>query len=275
MTPTPRSPPTDRTEEDTSSPTSIFATLDTGDVFLYRTNDIGATFNAWVQGSRYSHVSVVIRGDDTEEHQKLFTSLYPDDYKQYRTTLALFEAVPKRGVTLFPLQARLTRTVDTIRHVSLRRHSGIIDQHHYTQFLTSFLPLVSGRPLETLTSDMSRALCLHLCGCQGNTQENWEKFYCSELVAESLQQLRILREGGLNSNNLVPDSFAVGRKASQCFTYEANDNTSITLSGHSYGPQIEFLTKGNALFRALQEEKAEMKRKYKQEQQQQKQSAEK
>ena len=36
--------------------------MQTGDVLLYRTTDLGATFNAVVQGSLYSHVSLVIKG---------------------------------------------------------------------------------------------------------------------------------------------------------------------------------------------------------------------
>ena len=158
-----------------------FNSLETGDILLYRTKDLGATFNAVVQGSKFSHVSVVVRGKEGEE--SLFQELYPSDYKQYKTKLALFEAVPKRGVTLFPLEARLTRTVDTIKHLSVRRHCGLVSDEGHAQLL-EFMKKVSGRQLETLTSDMTRALLFHRLGLgKGNKEEDWEKFYCSESVS--------------------------------------------------------------------------------------------
>jgi len=97
------------TEELTSakkelSPLQSLHSLQTGDLLLYRTRDLGATFNAVVQGSFYSHVSIIVRGDPA-----VLEKMYPEDYKNNdddKRGIAIFEAVEKRGVVLFPIEVR-------------------------------------------------------------------------------------------------------------------------------------------------------------------------
>jgi cell wall-associated NlpC family hydrolase len=103
---------------------SLLHELDTGDVLLYRTNDIGATFNACVQRATWSHVGIVVKASPML--QQLYSHDYADEHagtSSTREELAVFEAVPRRGVSLFPLDMRLARTVDSLQLVAVRRLS--------------------------------------------------------------------------------------------------------------------------------------------------------
>jgi len=128
--------------------------LETGDVLLVWTKDIGACFNALVGWSYYSHVAVVIRGNP-----EILRSLYPDDYKNCysNSCIAVFESVPNRGVALFPLKAWLARTVKSIQHLSVRRRVGPTVTKEQQLNLEAFVRLVLGRDLEILTLDLVRA----------------------------------------------------------------------------------------------------------------------
>ncbi|CAB9511395.1 expressed unknown protein [Seminavis robusta] len=226
----------------------VLQSLDTGDILLYRTKDLGATFNAVVQGSYYSHSSVVV--------------------------------VPQRGVCLFPLEARLARTIDNLEYLSVRRHSGLITPSAYSNLLL-FIREVLGRKLELLTLDMARSLFLHRLGKKykqyaatqylKNAKEDWTQFYCSELVAESLQQLHILREEGFHSNDLVPASFAMPPPdiaqlhphSRRSFNF--GEDEQITRPGHSYSEEQPLIVpEGNELQQALKLKKMQMKEQYKQ-----------
>ena len=101
--------------------------LQTGDVLLLRTRDAGATFNSIATMSTWSHAAVVIR---VEDPSSVLWSLVARDYATSpsstpaRGQLLLFEAVPRRGVSLFPLEARLARTHRHIRRLGVRRRQG-------------------------------------------------------------------------------------------------------------------------------------------------------
>lgn len=248
------------TEPSASDVYEALRSLDTGDILLYRTKDLGATFNSLMQGSLYSHVSMVVCG----ESEKL-REMYPDDYKDSgKSELAILEAVPVRGVTLFPLEARLARTINNIQYLSVRRHGGIIPEKSRAN-LDLFLREVLGRELEMATTDMARSLFYNrLRGKLGgkNQEEHWDKFYCSELVAEALQQLFILREEGLNSNNLIPANFAEPRNPTKHKGRSFDFKDRITMPGHSYGAEEILLTPGSDLHKQLKARKIKMKEEY-------------
>ncbi|CAB9507359.1 expressed unknown protein [Seminavis robusta] len=259
----------------------VLQSLDTGDILLYRTKDLGATFNAVVQGSYYSHSSVVVRGKMTD-----LEPFFPEDYKidkidknNDNDAICIFEVVPQRGVCLFPLEARLARTIDNLEYLSVRRHSGLITPSAYSNLLL-FIREVLGRKLELLTLDMARSLFLHRLGKKykqyaatqylKNAKEDWTQFYCSELVAESLQQLHILREEGFHSNDLVPASFAMPPPdiaqlhphSRRSFNF--GEDEQITRPGHSYSEEQPLIVpEGNELQQALKLKKMQMKEQYK------------
>ena len=203
--------------------------LQTGDVLLYRTNDLGAYFNSIVQCSFWSHVGLVVRGDGAT-----LQALFPPDYKDVKledSELCIFEAVPRRGVALFPLRERLTRTANSIHTLAVRQRSGPDLSPAQCTALNAFMQEVKGRRLEVGSFDMARAVLM--CCCRSTADhENWDRFFCSELVAEALQQLGVLREVGLNSNDVLPRTFSstAGLLAEFC------------LEGHSYGVE-EYLVK--------------------------------
>lgn len=288
--------------------------MQTGDVLLYRTTDLGATFNAVVQGSLYSHVSLVIKGS-----KKTLKAFYPNDYKSscpeiddssmtgdgnvnnndncdngngddndndngngngndididndndndnnHNEEIAILEVVPKRGVVLFPMEQRLARTIKCIRHLSVRRHEGSISEEHRTK-LMAFINQVMGRNLEILTIDLFRALVFNRCRCSqkliGNSSgESWEEFFCSELVAEGLQQLGIIRDDAeVKSNLVLPSTFADPHDRKNMRHSGAFDfcDDKICNPGHGYTDSELLIKKHNEMYYALKDKKKRMK----------------
>ena len=215
-------------EMETATPTlqTGLLGLQTGDVLLYRTNDLGATFNACAQNSPWSHVALVVRGQPD-----VMTRMYADDYSGgylgLEPGLALLEAVPRRGVSLFPLLPRLARIINAIHVVAVRRRTGPAVSSQHQAGLTSFIDKTRGRKLEVMSSEMLRAWL----PCVTNSAEGWSAFFCSELVAEGLQQVGVLREVGVNSNNLLPSSFASSSAA------QPHSLDGLCLPGHGYGAE--------------------------------------
>jgi hypothetical protein len=153
-------------------------------------------------GSEWSHVGLVVRGE-AEAHSPRFAKDYVE-VENSSAALCVFEAVPRRGVSLFPLKDRLARTIGTIKKLAVRRRQGPELSASAEAQLMAFVTEVLGRKLEFASFDMITAINpWH----SGNQQENWDAFFCSELVAEGLQQLGVLREEGVNSNNVLPRSF--------------------------------------------------------------------
>lgn len=180
----------------------LLDSLQTGDVLLYSTNDIGASWNRFFQGSLWSHAGLVIRGEP-KALSPWFSKDYTQGVEDDAAALCIFEAVPRRGTSLFPLKDRLARTIGTIDQLAVRRRQGPVLSVEQRAQLDSFVAEVLGRKLETSSFDMITALN----PCRRNKHENWDEFFCSELVAEGLQQLGVLREEGLNSNDVLPRSF--------------------------------------------------------------------
>ena len=222
------------------------STLSTGDVLLYRTNDLGATFNSCMQRSFWSHVGLVVRGNP-----EVLRMLFPTDYMDVdhaNDALCVFEAVPRRGVSLFPLKDRLARTIKTTRILAVRRRTGAPITSEQMAKLEAFMREVRGRKLEMASRDMVRALC---CGLQRSEHENWDEFFCSELVAEALQQLGVLQEEQLNSNDVLPRNFDSNHSllATKC------------LAGNSYADEERLIGPGKSeVVQALKAHKDESKR---------------
>ncbi len=95
--------------------------LGTGDVLIYRTRDLGARFNSCVLRSRWSHVGLVVKMP-----REAAAPMYQKDYAASMSTggreeLHVFEACPRRGVALFPLEPRLARTIGSIKWLAVRK----------------------------------------------------------------------------------------------------------------------------------------------------------
>lgn len=229
---------------------AILAGLGTGDVLLYRTRDLGAWFNSIATSSFWSHVGLVVKGDDPAMMQALF----PKDYKELpldQCGLCVFEAVPNRGVCLFPLKERLARTANSIHTLAVRHHVGTEPSPEQITALTDFVKQVLGRKLEVGSCDMIKAVL----PCVYNHSENWDRFFCSELVAEGLQQAGILREHGLNSNDVLPRNFASGGVGADLLSSQC-------LEGHSFGPEHYMVQPTGALRNELKLLKKESKERF-------------
>jgi hypothetical protein len=285
-------------DDDDDDDDDIFKSLNslqTGDLLLYRTTDLGATFNAVAQGSYFSHVSLIVRGDRNKLEE-----LYPDDYKtsccgENDTTddnddnnnkkkeggddddtkegnkeeedgIAIFEVVPNRGVCVFPVIARLARTIKSIRHLNVRRRVGIDVSDENQIKLYTFMKEVIGRNLEILSFDLFRALLFNRCKCSqqvlgSSCDEDWEEFFCSELVAEGLQQLGIIRDDvEVKSNLLIPSSFADPYDRKKMRHSGAFDfcHKKICLPGHNFLDSELLIKKHNKMYYDLKEEKKSM-----------------
>jgi hypothetical protein len=214
--------------------------LETGDVLLYQQKDFGSFVNSLALRTPWTHVGMVIRDVDGA-----LTSLVQEDYARgsvsspVRESLLVLEAVPGRGVSLFPLEARLARTVNHVRFLALRTlsHSAFSNSawQQRQQSLNAFVKQVIGRKLEVAPSfDILRAACMQCCGVQkAADHEDWTTFFCTELVAEGLQQLGVLREAGVNSNDFLPSGFSQHEPT-------AGGNISLddcTASGYTYAPE--------------------------------------
>lgn len=247
-------------ENDDRDPLSSLSTLQTGDILLYRTRDLGARFNSVVGGSFYSHVSLVVRADPG-----VLEGMYPGDYKNSdpeRTGIAIFEAEPRRGVAVFPLVARLARTVKNVEHLAVRRHAGELTDRNRADLL-EFMRTVLGRKLEIGSFDILRAVVFNRCRCNLSKQRgrDWNEFFCSELVAEGMMQLGVIRsDDRVKSNLLIPASFDNPRKRRRSAAFDFLDDDRICLPGHDYGLSEVLIKPGNGLEKALREKKKEMLR---------------
>jgi len=234
-------------------------TLQTGDVLLYRTRDWGASFNSYMQRSKWSHVAVIVR---CSEELSSASDVFPSDYANpIGNRLTVFEAVPIRGVSLFPMEHRLARTVKSIGNLAVRRRKGPPLSDGQQAALEKFVREVKGRNLEVASSDMVRACLGRACGtsCVRNSGEDWEAFFCSELTGESLQQLGVLREEGVNSNDFLPASFA---SASREDAHSLDHNC---LDGTSYGDEEYLIRRGGGpLVAELKRIKQQLKQEAKQ-----------
>jgi len=248
-------------------PLESLRALQTGDILLYRTRDIGAQFNSVVGGSFYSHVAMVIRANDPK-NKSLLQELYADDYKENNrrnnSGLALLEAEPRRGVAIFPLIPRLARTIKTIRHLAVRKHVGNVSQDMQDSIM-NFCQTVRGRKLEVASLDMLRALCFNRFRfwCCKQRGQNTDTFFCSELVAEALLQAGILRDDlGVTSNLLIPSSFQdpISRKHMRhSGAFDVLKDSKICTPGHDFSKAQVLVEPGNPLETALQQTKQRMK----------------
>lgn len=225
--------------------------LQTGDVLLYSMSGVGSCFNKLGSCSRWSHVSVVVRGD-----AERLEAQYPPDYRgACGAGLAVLEAVPRRGVSLFPLEPRLARTKRSINVLCVRRVRLASPRPAGADAkLEKFVAEVLHRQLEfnPLPSCAIVRACLFDClrvrPSERGSWEDWEKFFCSELAAEALQQGGFLRDD-FNSNDALPKSFASAAAAA------AISLDGQALPGVAWAPEVSVLFRGGALAARLTEHK--------------------
>jgi len=123
--------------------------------------------------------------------------------------------------------------------------------------LESFIHVAVGRRLEMATASVVKALLRQglLGHCCAPPKEDWKLFYCSELVAEALQQMGVLKSSGVSSADFLPSSF--------CDHAPVDVPSSATLdsllcAGHSYMPLRLLLTPRGHLRESLRARKRDL-----------------
>ena len=168
--------------------------LQTGDVVLFSGKGGISAGIKWATMSRWSHVGMVLCLPEYD-----FVALWES------TTLSglpdLDTRVPRKGVQLVPLSARLA-SYDG--EVAVRQLSGVSLSAQDVQELMALRREVTGRPYETSEMELIRAA---YDGPFGRNQEDLSSLFCSELVAEAYQRLRLLPEEK-PSNEYTPADFS-------------------------------------------------------------------
>jgi len=122
---------------------------------------------------------------------------------------------------------------------------------------------VLGRELEVGSFDMIRAIN----PWAQNRAENWDAFFCSELVAEGLQQLGVLRDDDeLNSNDVLPRSFDTECGLLEKFCLEGHSYSDVEMiidSSMSGGMCSSRRPRGDRLVAELNQHKEDSKRRQK------------
>jgi len=213
----------------------------TGDILLYQNADLGSVFNLFALQSSFGHAGVVFELDPAEAEK-----LYPPDYQGYpppadkrMARLSVFEAVEGRGVCLFPLEARLARCIKYNRYLAVRRQEGEISPAALAAAI-EFIRLVNGRQLSVVTGRPSLAcnvLRLYLPCVPLAPPPDYLHFSCSELVAEALLKLEILRsDSPMNSSSILPTAFTTSDGVPGQLRLEQ-----FSMEGHRYRKEMLFL----------------------------------
>ncbi|KAL1507847.1 hypothetical protein AB1Y20_007455 [Prymnesium parvum] len=261
-------------EEDTRA---LLLSLQTGDVLLYENIDLGSAFIRFALRSRVSHVGLVLRMPRERcggfyAHNADYANDAPSSPEC--EDLHVLEAVPRRGVALFPLEARLARTVNVTQGLSVRRlrlRSGSRPPALEAAKLYQFLEENISRRLETAGRDCAPvAAYLHQLCCPTSSapgalsrvlKEDHSAFFCTELVAEALMQLGVLRrDPTVLAADFLPNAFM----SNSCSPW--GSQLKLTLDSacneaYAFGPEQVLLTGGTSPLRQfLKSRKDELRR---------------
>ena len=122
-----------------------------------------------------------------------------------------------QGVELLPLEAKIFS--GWYGRVAIRRLVGVTDEERkrITEELVRFYNEVSGRPYEQskLTLILSSAKFIEdALPFLKNRKEDLSSLFCSELVAEAYQRMKLLSPDKL-SHSFTPDDFSTNREHAQ------------------------------------------------------------
>ena len=233
--------------------------LATGDVLLVKaTHTLGRIIQLgdWTD---WDHVAMVVRqrGDGVDARRRLNEAkpmdadMYGDDVPDGLVMfwpdfaagqLQLLEAT-KAGAFSYPLQELLQMRGKKYSHVALRKLDPPLSDEQCAK-VEAFVSEIWARPYDLPTANLKEVLKALVFDDPGDAvkdkeDEGMEKFFCSELVAEALQQAGVLPERTLNSNEILPSMFAHGGAVDRILAKEGRH----TLGGREkllYAPQSEF-----------------------------------
>ncbi len=172
--------------------------LKTGDIILFSGKggiSAGIKFGTL---SKWSHVGMILK---LEEYD--FVTIWESTTLSDITNLDTNK--PKKGVQLVPLSSRVNKYKGDI---AVRQLTGVQLTPDNIKDLMDFRRKISDRDYEQDTVELIKAA---YDGPFGHNEEDLSSLFCSELVAEAYQCLRLLGEGK-PSNEYTPADFSKSRK---------------------------------------------------------------
>ena len=177
---------------------AIRATLKTGDIVLFSGKGHFSNLIKLGTFSKWSHVGMVLKLPEYD-FLTLWESTGLTDIEDLDTNK------PNVGVQLVPLSARGRKYSGDIAYRSLKgpalADTALAD-------LMKLRRKLKGRKYEKSKVELVKAAWDSVMG--HNQEEDLSSVFCSELVAEAYQSLKLI-DGGKNSNEYTPADFMQGR----------------------------------------------------------------
>ena len=188
-----------RQEKEVKSYNDIRTSLNTGDIVLFSGSGVISKTIQYFSRSFWSHIGMVIR-DEEWKMLLLWES----------TTLSKVKDVESRGqrqgVAIRPMSDRLRDY--PVGKVAFRKLQNITITDEMKQVLIAFRDEIKGRNYEESKIELMKSA---YDGFLGDNKEDLSSVFCSELVAEALQRIGVLKEydedGGYPSNEYTPADF--------------------------------------------------------------------
>ena len=170
--------------------------LKTGDLVLTTGRGPVSAAIRWATRSAWSHVGMIVRAQewDTVLLWEATTLGAAYDVEQGR---------PVKGVRLVPLSHRVGAPGQTM---AVRQLRGVLLETRDVVALSDLRKALNGRPYEQNELELLRSAW---DGPLGANREDLSSVFCSELVAEAYQALRLLPDS-IPSNEYVPGDFGEG-----------------------------------------------------------------
>jgi hypothetical protein len=190
--------------------------LQTGDIVLFSGKGGISAGIKWATVSKWSHVGMMYC---VPEHDLilLWESTTLCDIRDIET------GVETQGVQLVPFSERVRRYGGdvAVRLLTVQRTPKML------QTLHDFRKEMKGRPYEQDKVELIKAAW---DGPFGENQEDLSSLFCSELVAEAYQRMRLLPDGKKDkpSNEYTPADFSEAAKL-QLLTGKLGKETAVTL----------------------------------------------
>lgn len=189
--------------------------LKTGDVVLFSGKGFFSRAIKLFSHSKWSHVGIVVKIED-------FDLVLLWESTGLSKVEDIIDGKRKKGVQTVALSDRL----ETYKgDISVRQLNGVVAQDGMDK-LRDLRKLLKNRPYEKGHSELVRSL-VDIGGPLCENAEDLSSVFCSELVAESLQEMGVIDER-LPSNEFIPKNFAKGGRVEHYLT-----------PGFSYGDEIK------------------------------------
>ncbi|OUS24539.1 hypothetical protein A9Q99_24395 [Gammaproteobacteria bacterium 45_16_T64] len=174
--------------------------LNTGDIVLFSGKGGISAGIKWGTLSKWSHVGMILNFPEYD-----FVTVW--ESTNLDNTIDLDTAIPRKGVQLVPLSARVNGYKGDI---AVRKLIGVNQDAMDIGALMQLRKEIAGRKYEESVIELFKAA---YDGPLGRNSEDLSSLFCSELVAEAYQRLGLLTEVK-PSNEYTPADFSEKRALS-------------------------------------------------------------